>query len=381
MLISFICAAALLNCTDEPTGTAVRNGDRHGARRELSAATTLVGCTQLVVTVGGLDSIRISETPRSPACGPLHPEIGETPQFDHTTGLVRLPVVIHNTGSKTVRAPARLYAWTDSLDVVDPPGLNNPHSAGYVDFVPADSALATNAPLFGGALLWRLDTLLAPSGSAEILVADARSRVRWIELRAQRGAHVFQVELWAGAQQAIAPVPAVAPETIPVAFLDSLGVLVGATGTYIKDMIFVGFRPGTPQVTRQTVIDAVGGTVVGGYRAFDSDGFYYVHLGGGTLDAIWDALDKVRSFPDVDAAGPLEVTQKSIDFYRRLIDGATGQLGIWMLINPRDLCDLGGWASYDVPMKCYIRPSLEAQRQAFAKRRELHEPSTATGAA
>jgi hypothetical protein len=28
--------------------------------------------------------------------------------------------------------------------------------------------------------------------------------------------------------------------------------------------------------------------------------------------------------------------------------------------SPRDLCDLGGWSSYDVPMKCYIKPSIEA---------------------
>jgi hypothetical protein len=41
-------------------------------------------------------------------------------------------------------------------------------------------------------------------------------------------------------------------------------------------------------------------------------------------------------------------------------------------VNPKDLCDLGGWASYHVPFKHYIRPDIEAQRGAFAKRRELH---------
>jgi hypothetical protein len=40
-------------------------------------------------------------------------------------------------------------------------------------------------------------------------------------------------------------------------------------------------------------------------------------------------------------------------------------------VNPRDLCDLGGWATYDVPMKCYFKPNMEAQRAAVAKRREL----------
>jgi integrase len=40
-------------------------------------------------------------------------------------------------------------------------------------------------------------------------------------------------------------------------------------------------------------------------------------------------------------------------------------------VAPRDLVDLGGWASYDTPLKCYIRPDLEAQRGAFAQRRPL----------
>jgi hypothetical protein len=39
--------------------------------------------------------------------------------------------------------------------------------------------------------------------------------------------------------------------------------------------------------------------------------------------------------------------------------------------SPRDLCDLGGWSSYDVPMTCYIKPSIEAQRAALAQRREM----------
>jgi hypothetical protein len=45
--------------------------------------------------------------------------------------------------------------------------------------------------------------------------------------------------------------------------------------------------------------------------------------------------------------------------------------------SPRDLADLGGWASYETPFRCYIRPDLEAQRGAFANRRELREPKKA----
>ena len=47
-------------------------------------------------------------------------------------------------------------------------------------------------------------------------------------------------------------------------------------------------------------------------------------------------------------------------------------------VSPRDMVDLGGWASYDTPLKSYIRPDLEAQRGAFAKRRELRAPVDVT---
>ena len=47
-------------------------------------------------------------------------------------------------------------------------------------------------------------------------------------------------------------------------------------------------------------------------------------------------------------------------------------------VSPRDMMDLGGWASYDTPLKCYIRPDLEAQRGAFTKRRELRAPVDVT---
>lgn len=43
-------------------------------------------------------------------------------------------------------------------------------------------------------------------------------------------------------------------------------------------------------------------------------------------------------------------------------------------VSPRELVDLGGWASYDTPLKCYIRPDLEAQRAAFSQRRSLRSP-------
>jgi integrase len=47
-------------------------------------------------------------------------------------------------------------------------------------------------------------------------------------------------------------------------------------------------------------------------------------------------------------------------------------------VAPRELIDLGGWASYDTPLKCYIRPDLEAQRGAFAQRRVLRANVPAT---
>src|SRR5690242_19071555 len=143
MLAFVLCTAVVMDCSDGPTDLSRGRGAH--ARREETLSPTQTGCARLQVTVGGLDSIRVSEVTHSSTCGPLHPEIGGVPQFDHTTGITRLPIVLNNTGSRALRGPARVYGWPDSLDVVDPPGLNNPHSAGYVDFRPADSSLATTA--------------------------------------------------------------------------------------------------------------------------------------------------------------------------------------------------------------------------------------------
>ena len=50
-------------------------------------------------------------------------------------------------------------------------------------------------------------------------------------------------------------------------------------------------------------------------------------------------------------------------------------------VSPRDLMDMGGWASYDTPLKCYIRPNVEAQRCALSKRRELRAAEKKEGVA
>ena len=49
--------------------------------------------------------------------------------------------------------------------------------------------------------------------------------------------------------------------------------------------------------------------------------------------------------------------------------------------SPRDLTDLGGWASYETPLSIYMQPDLEAQRSAFSKRRVLHSPVDDTSTA
>lgn len=40
-------------------------------------------------------------------------------------------------------------------------------------------------------------------------------------------------------------------------------------------------------------------------------------------------------------------------------------------VAPADLCHLGGWSNYDTPLKLYIKPSLDAQREALDQREKL----------
>jgi hypothetical protein len=78
------------------------------------------------------------------------------------------------------------------------------------------------------------------------------------------------------------------------------------TGSFIQDVINLRFAAGTSQVDRQTAVNAVGGTVVGGMPFDDGGkGIYYVQLPSDTTNQrIFTAMDTLAHYPQVVMASP-----------------------------------------------------------------------------
>src|SRR5581483_5645755 len=94
-------------------------------------------CARIDVALHGQALDRVSLTPTTlGGCGnSLTLALGGTPEFDRARHVVRLPLLLQNTGTRPLGSPARLYGWEDSLAVVSPPGLaTNKHRKTYLGF-------------------------------------------------------------------------------------------------------------------------------------------------------------------------------------------------------------------------------------------------------
>ncbi|HYW05476.1 MAG TPA: hypothetical protein VE913_00895 [Longimicrobium sp.] len=77
------------------------------------------------------------------------------------------------------------------------------------------------------------------------------------------------------------------------------------TGTYLRDILVVLFKPGTPQRERQAAIDLVRGQVIGGARWSNGDGLYYIRVPtDGKPGSLRPALDALDRLPQVQNARP-----------------------------------------------------------------------------
>jgi len=113
-----LCLA--LACTDGlPTATA--SSADVLLMQQQSVGTTLEGCARFRINLTGRDQVSVSAMD-APACGPIRPVV-DSATFDRNAGQVRLTVRLENAGTQTVRAPARVYGWEDSLVVTAPGGL------------------------------------------------------------------------------------------------------------------------------------------------------------------------------------------------------------------------------------------------------------------
>lgn len=120
-------------------------------------------------------------------------------------------------------------------------------------------------------------------------------------------------------------VPIVPPDTVPLALFDSLGGVQDPGGggvPWVRGIVVVDFTPGTVQGDRQTIVDGVGGSVVGGmpWRA-NGDGEYYVRVAATTFDSLVSTVRFLQSSPQVESSHPYQLDSVPDAAYRAPVEG------------------------------------------------------------
>jgi hypothetical protein len=136
--------------------------------------------------------------------------------------------------------------------------------------------------------------------------------------------------------QSAPTVPVLPPDSVPADLADSTKWVSGEphyAGTILRDILVLVFRPGTTQAARQSAIDLVNGTVVGGHPVPGGEGVYLVRVPtNGTIEPLFQAIAVLKSLPQVSIAMPDEIII-SAPTYRRPIDGVGEKKADWRL-NP-----------------------------------------------
>jgi subtilisin family serine protease len=163
-----------------------------------------------------------------------------------------------------------------------------------------------------------------------LTAADPTSRaVVWSRETAVKPRLVLSVDRNDNAE----PVPAQAPESDPGAYPESRLIRGSPTlsGTFVRDVLIVLFTPEATQQQRQSAIDQVQGTVIGGTRLTDTDGFYIVKIPDtGSEAPLFDALEALEALPHVVRAQP-EMILEDAALYQRPNDGFGFQKADWSL--------------------------------------------------
>ena len=295
---------------------------------EVQAPQPVAGCARISVHVDlNTSAVTVQD---GLTCGQLVPERDTQPVFDVTRRALRLLIVLRNATNGYVTAPVRVSFTADSIyryrDGQQVPG------SGSTRALNGDSASEN-----GRIASWSYDTLLAPAGETQRIAPGARSRRLWLEFTGPElwlrpgGADAdttLSLRLDAnGYYQIETEVPAVAPEAIPSWMGDDTSLVTdprAPTIKFTKNVVTVTFKPGTTQQQRATVINGVGGIVIGGRRYSDGDGVYVVQLPDDpTNDRVFNALQVLRSDASV-AIAYLYWFMNGAVTYLRPDDGAAG---------------------------------------------------------
>lgn len=193
--------------------------------------------------------------------------------FDAGTGTLRIRVRIRNQGVAVIVPRVRMRFNADSAKRLDASGETVPGLSNIVGYQP-DSAGSNGRQAF-----WWFDQVLAPSGQPQILLPNAQSAPRWIEVRGSTWTAKVRLKLaLVGAE---ATVPATPPDSTPAFVYDSTRVnsLPNSQLRFVRDLLVVQFSSSASQLQKDSALAALQGTVVGGKPgAVEGGGFYYVLL-------------------------------------------------------------------------------------------------------
>lgn len=98
-------------------------------------------------------------------------------------------------------------------------------------------------------------------------------------------------------------VPAVAPDTLPAGYRDRSNWITDGHQSIIRDVVLVGFKPGTSQRDRSSAIRSVNGAVIGGQRVSADLSLYVVKVpAGGSPQRLRELVLRLLSIAQVGYA-------------------------------------------------------------------------------
>lgn len=141
----------------------------------------------------------------------------------------------------------------------------------------------------------------------EVIGAHAWSRARrwrWT-VPPNVAAFTYRIRVFA-AMPGESRVPATAPDTVPRAIYRTGRYVTGSSwisGTFLRDVVVVGFRKGATAEERETAVELVSGTVVGGRNSGTGEGEYFVQIPDtGSEAGLAAAIAELSALPQVEFA-------------------------------------------------------------------------------
>ena len=136
--------------------------------------------------------------------------------------------------------------------------------------------------------------------------------------RVHDSAAVASVSRRKSAVDTLAPrVPAHPPDSLPQWIHADTNVIDGGkviAGPIAKRIVIIAFDSSASPSQRVTAVASIGGTVVGGIRMYDLEGFYYIRVPDAVTPAqVIAAVEKANAMPGVTFAAPEMLGEAVLD--------------------------------------------------------------------